>query len=162
MKNKHRLFIKMAELVAAQSTCCRLHVGAVLVKDNRVISMGFNGTPTGQMHCEENFRALYEGGYKNKFPTYEDFVASRAFYDLHGKWSISNELHAEQNAIVQAAKYGININGATLYCTHQPCVICAKIIINAGIKRVVYKYGYPDEFSLQLFEESNVQLEKFV
>ena len=71
-------------------------------------------------------------------------------------------VHAEQNAVIQAAKYGININGATLYCTHQPCVICAKIIINAGIKRVVYKHGYPDEFSLQLFEEANVQVEKFI
>lgn len=85
MKNKHRLFIKMAELVADQSTCCRLQVGAVLVKDNRVISMGFNGTPTGQRHCEENFRAVYEAHYRDKFPTYMDFVASRTFYDLHGK-----------------------------------------------------------------------------
>ena len=70
-------------------------------------------------------------------------------------------VHAEQNAVIQAAKCGININGATLYCTHQPCVICAKIIINAGIKRVVYKDGYPDNFSLTLFEEAGVSVEKF-
>ena len=107
MKNKHRLFIKIAELVAEQSTCCRLQVGAVLVKDNRVISMGFNGTPTGQLHCEENFKTIYEQSYRDKFPTYADFVASRTFYDLHGKWSVENELHAEQNAIAFAAKNGI-------------------------------------------------------
>ena len=114
MKNEHRLFIKMAELVADQSTCCRLQVGAVLVKDNRVISMGFNATPAGQRHCEENFRAVYEAHYRDKFPTYMDFVASRTFYDLHGKWSIENDLHAEQNAISFAAKNGIATLGASV------------------------------------------------
>jgi len=160
MKNKHRLFIKMAELVADQSTCCRLQVGAVLVKDNRVISIGFNGTPTGQLHCEDNFRDIYEAEYKDQFATYEDFTASRTFYDLHGKWSIENELHAEQNAITQASKLGISLEGATLYCTHQPCSMCSRIIINSGIKRVVYEQGYPDEFSLALFEEAGIELVK--
>jgi dCMP deaminase len=70
-------------------------------------------------------------------------------------------VHAEQNAIIQAAKLGISISGATLYCTHQPCVICAKMIINAGISRVVYEQGYPDEFSLQLFGEANIKVEKY-
>ena len=70
-------------------------------------------------------------------------------------------VHAEQNAVIQAARSGINTNGSTLYCTHQPCVICAKIIINAGIRRVVYKHGYPDEFSLQLFSEAGVKVEKY-
>ena len=77
------------------------------------------------------------------------------------KQEICFAVHAEQNAIIQAAKYGINVNGATLYCTHQPCVICAKMIINAGISRVVYKNGYPDDFSLKLFEEANVKVEKY-
>lgn len=142
MKNKHRLFIKMAELVAEQSTCIRLHVGAVLVKDNRVISIGFNGTPTGQKHCEENFSVIYEQEYKDKFATYEDFVASKAFYDLHGKWSIENELHAEQNAISFAAKNGIATQGASVYVTWSPCVHCAKVIVSAGIKEVFYKNMY--------------------
>ena len=70
-------------------------------------------------------------------------------------------VHAEQNAIIQAARLGIKIGGATLYCTHQPCVICAKMIINAGISRVVYKEGYPDEFSMQLFAEANVLVQKY-
>ena len=94
MKNAHKLFIKMAQLVEDQSTCCRLHVGAVLVKESRVISMGFNGTASGQTHCEDHFRTLYETEYKNQFPTLQDFMASRTFYDLHGKFSIDNELHA--------------------------------------------------------------------
>ena len=77
------------------------------------------------------------------------------------KHELCYAVHAEQNAIIQAAKHGICIEGGTLYCTHQPCVICAKMIINAGIKRVVYKEGYPDEFSLQLFTESGVSVEKY-
>lgn len=142
MKNKHRLFIKMAELVAEQSTCIRLQVGAVLVKDNRVISIGFNGTPTGQLHCEDNFRDIYAEQYADQFPTYEDFLASRTFYDLHGKWSIENELHAEQNAISFAAKNGIATQGASVYVTWSPCVHCAKVIVSAGIKKVFYKNMY--------------------
>jgi len=141
MRNKHRLFIKMAELVAEQSTCCRLHVGALLVKDNRVISMGFNGTPTGQMHCDENFLQVYEK-YKAHYPTFEDFLASKTFYDLHGQWSVEQELHAEQNAIAFAAKNGIATDGATIYVTWSPCVHCAKVITNAGIKKVFYKNTY--------------------
>ena len=142
MKNKHRLFIKMAELVAEQSTCCRLQVGAVLVRDNRVISIGFNGTPTGQTHCEDNFRKVYEQHYQKQFASYADFLASPVFYDLHGKWSIASELHAEQNAISFAAKNGIATEGAAVYVTFSPCVHCAKVIASAGIKQVFYKSVY--------------------
>lgn len=142
MKNKHRLFIKMAELVAEQSTCCRLQVGAVLVKDNRVISIGFNGTPTGQLHCEDNFRKIYEERYQAQFASFDDFLQSTAFYDLHGKWSVSSELHAEQNAICFAAKNGIATEGASVYVTFSPCVHCAKVIVSAGIKKVFYKTVY--------------------
>ena len=142
MKNKHKLFTKMAELVAEQSTCCRMHVGAVLVKDNRVISIGFNGTASGQTHCEDYFRTLYKEGYADAFPTYEDFAASRTFYDLHGKFSIDNELHAEQNAISFAAKNGISTQGGTIYVTWSPCVHCAKVIVSAGIKKVFFKNLY--------------------
>ncbi|MGN0024323.1 MAG: deoxycytidylate deaminase [Candidatus Avelusimicrobium sp.] len=155
MKNKHRLFIKMAELVAEQSTCLRLQVGAVLVKDNRVISIGFNGTPTGQLHCEENFRKVYEQEYKDKFSTYEEFLASRTFYDLHGKWSIENELHAEQNAISFAAKNGIATQGADVYVTWSPCVHCAKVIVSAGIKKVFYKNTYDRSQEGIFFLEKN-------
>ena len=142
MKNKHRLFTKMAELVADQSTCCRMHVGAVLVKENRVISIGFNGTPSGQEHCEDHFMQLYKTEFANQFPTYEEYHASRTFYDAHGKFSNDNELHAEQNAILFAAKNGISTVGATLYVTVSPCIHCAKVIVAAGITRVFYKTLY--------------------
>ena len=161
MKNKHKLFTQMAELVAGQSTCCRMQVGAILVKDSRVISIGFNGTPSGQEHCEDHFARLYETDFKDQFPTYEEYRASRTFYDAHGKWSIENELHAEQNAIIQAARLGVSIDGGTLYCTHQPCAVCAKMIVNAGIVRVVYEHGYPDEFAVQMMKEGGVELCRF-
>lgn len=142
MKNKHKLFIKMAELVAQQSTCCRMQVGAVLVKDNRVISIGFNGAPSGQTHCEDHFAALYKEQFAGQFSTFEEYHASRTFYDAHGKWSIENELHAEQNAILFAAKNGIATAGSTLYITYSPCVHCAKVIVSAGIERVFYLHLY--------------------
>lgn len=142
MKNEHKLFIKMADLVAEQSTCCRLHVGAVLVKDSRVISIGFNGTAAGQTHCEDYFHNLYQEQYKSHFSSYEEFAGSRTFYDLHGKFSIDNELHAEQNAIAFAAKNGISTEGGTIYVTWSPCVHCAKVIISAGIKKVFFKNLY--------------------
>jgi dCMP deaminase len=140
MKNKHRLFIKMAELVAEQSTCCRF-LWVPCWRGQRVISIGFNGTPTGQLHCEENFRAGYEENYKDKLSE-RHFVASRNFYYLHGKWSVENELHDEQNAIAFAAKNGISTQGAAVYVTWSPCVHCAKVIVSAGIKKVFYKNMY--------------------
>lgn len=132
----------MAELVSEQSTCCRMHVGAVLVKDNRVISMGFNGSASGQEHCEDYFAHLYQTEFAQTYPSFEDFHASRTFYDAHGKWSNENELHAEQNAILFAAKNGISTVGSTLYVTVSPCVHCAKVIVAAGITRVFYKTLY--------------------
>ena len=142
MKNKHRLFTKMAELVEGQSTCCRMHVGAVLVKDNRVISIGFNGTASGQEHCEDYFARLYQAEFADKFPTYEEYHASRTFYDAHGQFSNDNELHAEQNAILFAAKNGIATAGSTLYVTVSPCIHCAKVIVAAGVTRVFFKTLY--------------------
>jgi len=142
MKNKHKLFINMAELIAGQSTCCRLNVGAVLVKDNRVISIGFNGVPSGQTHCEEHFKEVYKKDFCSVYPTEKDFFKSQTFKDEHGKFSNENELHAEQNAILFAAKNGIATSGATLYVTLSPCINCAKVIITAGIKTVFYKDLY--------------------
>ncbi|MCL2888175.1 MAG: deaminase [Elusimicrobia bacterium] len=142
MKNKHKLFINMASLIAGQSTCCRLSVGAVLVKDNRVISIGFNGVPAGRKHCDEHFEEIYKKDFCKIYPTKEEFFKSKTFMDEHGKFSNENELHAEQNAILFAAKNGIATNGATLYITLSPCINCAKVIITAGIKTVFYKDLY--------------------
>ena len=151
----------MADLVAEQSTCCRLHVGAVLVKDSRVISIGFNGTASGQTHCEDYFRTLYEDNYKEHFATYEDFTASKTFYDLHGKFSIDNELHAEQNAISFAAKNGISTQGATIYVTWSPCVHCAKVIVSAGIKKVFFKNLYDrSQEGIYFLQRNNVECQQ--
>ena len=146
-KKWDKRFMELTETVAGWSSCYQpnRHVGAVIVKDKRVVATGYNGAPAGVKSCEEKGECL-----RKKLN-----IASGTKHEL------CFAVHAEQNAIIQAAKYGINISGATLYCTHQPCVICAKIIINAGIKRVVYKHGYPDDFSLALFADANVIVEKY-
>ena len=139
-------FMNMAVLTAQRSTCLRRQVGAVIVKDKHIIATGYNGAPRGLEHCGDR-----EGGCLRQqlgIPSGEKHELCRA-------------LHAEQNAIIQAAKLGISIEGATMYCTHQPCVICAKMIVNSGISRVVYGEGYPDEFSLEIFKEAGVELVKF-
>ena len=140
-------FMELAETVAGWSSCYQQnrHVGAVIVKDKRVMATGYNGAPEGIKSCEEKGECLRR---KLNIPSGTQHELCFA-------------VHAEQNAVIQAARHGVNIYGATLYCTHQPCVICAKIIINAGICRVVYKEGYPDDFSLALFNEANVKVEKY-
>ena len=138
-------FMELAHHVGGWASCFRRKVGAVSVRDKRVMTTGYNGAPAGIPSCLEKGECLRE---KLAIPS-----GTRA--------ELCYGVHAEQNAIIQAAKYGINIMGATLYCTHQPCVICAKMIINAGIKRVVYDEGYPDEFSMQLFSEAGTVIEKY-
>lgn len=140
-------FMEMAELVANWSSCYKIdrHVGAVIVKDKRILTTGYNGASSGIQSCSE----------KGECIRVKLGIASGTRHE------VCYAVHAEQNAIIQAAKLGVSVDGATLYCTHQPCVICAKMIINSGIKRVVFKNGYPDEFSLQLFKEANVKVDEF-
>lgn len=137
--------MELTELVGTWASCYRRKVGAIIVKDKRVLTTGYNGAPAGISSCVERGECLRE---KMNIPS-----------GTHAETCYA--AHAEQNAIIQAARYGANIDGATLYCTHQPCVICAKMIINAGIKRVVYKEGYPDEFSIRLFEEAGTKIIKY-
>ncbi|MFR7932820.1 MAG: deoxycytidylate deaminase [Acutalibacteraceae bacterium] len=140
-------FIDMAQLVSTWSSCFQTNrqVGAVIVKNKRVMTTGYNGAASGIKSCKERSSCLRR----------ELNIPSGTRHE------ICYATHAEQNAIIQAAKLGVCIDGATLYCTHQPCVICAKMIINSGIKRIVYKDGYPDEFSMQLLRESGVEIVKF-
>ena len=138
-------FMELTEQVGSWASCIRRKVGAVIVRDNRVMTTGYNGASAGVKSCVEKGGCIRE---KLGIPS-------------GTRHEICYAAHAEQNAIIQAAKYGINISGSTLYCTHQPCVICAKMIINAGITRVVYKEGYPDEFSMQLFGEVGTKIEKY-
>lgn len=145
MEKWDKRFMELTELVGTWASCYRRKVGAIIVKDKRVLTTGYNGAPAGTSSCVERGECLRE---KMNIPS-----GTRA--------ETCYAAHAEQNAIIQAARYGANIDGATLYCTHQPCVICAKMIINAGIKRVVYKEGYPDEFSIRLFEEAGTKIIKY-
>lgn len=135
-------FMQMAELTAQRSTCLRRHVGAVIVKDKHIVATGYNGAPRGIAHCDEKGGCLRQ---KMGIPSGQRHELCRA-------------LHAEQNAIIQAATLGQSIEGATIYITHQPCVICAKMIINAGIKRIVVKEGYPDELSVEILDEAGLKI----
>lgn len=140
-------FMELAGVIAGWASCYQedRKIGAVIVKNKRIVTTGYNGAPAGIRTCVERGECL-----RKKLG-----IASGT------KHEICYATHAEQNAIIQAAKLGSSIDGATLYCTHQPCVICAKMIVNSGIKRVVYKEGYPDDFSLEILSEGGVQLEKF-
>lgn len=136
-------FMEIAEVVAKRSTCRRNNVGAVLVKDKHIVSTGYNGAPSGMKHCID-IGCLRE---QLNVPSGERHELCRG-------------VHAEQNAVIQAALHGVNTDGTTLYCTHSPCSVCAKIIINAKIKKVVYKGEYPDERAKEYFEEAGVECTK--
>jgi len=135
-------FMEMALLTAKRSTCMRRNVGAVIVQEKHIIATGYNGAPKGIPHCEEIGGCLRE---KQNIPSGERHELCRA-------------LHAEQNAIIQAATLAQSIEGASIYITHQPCVICAKMIINAGIKRIVVREGYPDKLAVDLLAEAGLKI----
>ena len=135
-------FMYMAVLTAKRSTCLRRQVGAVIVKDKHIIATGYNGAPRGVPHCDEKGGCLRQ---QLNVPSGERHELCRA-------------LHAEQNAIIQAATLGQSIEGGTIYVTNQPCVICAKMIINAGIRRIVVKEGYPDELAVEILREAGLSI----
>ena len=135
-------FMRMAEVAETRSTCTRRKVGAVIVKDHRILATGYNGVPTGIQHCSQRGCLREELG-----------VPSGQRHEL------CRGLHAEQNAIIQAAHLGLSIAGGTLYCTNQPCVICAKMIINARIERIVIRDGYPDELAQDMLREAGLNVE---
>lgn len=134
----------IAALVAGRSTCLRRKTGAVLVKDKRILSTGYNGAPSGLVHCEE-----------------AGCVRERLAVPSGSNHELCRGIHAEQNAVVQAARHGIAIEGAAIYCTHQPCVLCAKILLNAGVSEIVYAEPYPDELAEELLHESGVIIRRF-
>jgi dCMP deaminase len=136
--------MEITHLVAKRSTCLRRQVGAVLVKDRNILATGYNGSPSGVAHC------LEAGCLREKLG-----IPSGERHEL------CRGLHAEQNAIIQAAKHGTNIDGATLYCTTMPCIICSKMAINAGIRRIVYETGYPDSLAAEMIAESDIVVERF-
>ena len=127
--------------VAERSTCLRRHVGAIIVKDKRILATGYNGSPTGLEHC------LTRGCLREQLG-----IPSGQ------KQELCRAAHAEQNAVIQAARYGVPIDGATVYCTNQPCIMCAKILINAGIREIVYENPYPDELAEEMMAEADIIL----
>lgn len=140
-------FMQMAETIAGWSSCFKehRHVGAICVKDKRILTTGYNGAPQGIMSCAERGECLRIA--RN--------IASGTMQE------VCYAVHAEQNAIIQAAKLGVSLDGSVMYVTHQPCILCTRMIINSGIQKVIYKEGYPDDFALELFKQSGVELVKF-
>ncbi len=145
MNKWDKRFMELTEQIATWSSCLRRQVGAVIVKDKRIMTTGYNGAPAGVQTCVEKGKCLREELHIPSGTHAETCYAA----------------HAEQNAIIQAAREGISLKGCKLYCTHQPCVVCAKMIINAGIKEVIYKEGYPDAFSVEICNEAGVKLTRF-
>ena len=138
-------FMRITKLVATRSSCLRRSVGAVLVNDKRILATGYNGAPAGMAHCEE------AGCLRDQL-----HIPSGERHEL------CRGLHAEQNAIIQAARQGTEIKDSTLYCTTAPCSLCAKMLINAGVTRIVYEGSYPDERAMAFFAEAGVKVEHFV
>ena len=134
-------FLEIAHVVAKRSTCERRQIGAVIVRDRRILTTGYNGAPSGLGHC------LEVGCLRDQLG-----IASGT------RTEMCRALHSEMNAIIQAAQHGVSTKGATLYCTHQPCSVCARMLINAGITRIVYTGPYPDEFSMQLLREAGIEI----
>lgn len=137
-----KYFLEIASVVAKRSTCLRNQVGAVVVRDKRILTTGYNGAPSNMEHC------LDIGCIRMK-----NNIASGTQHEK------CRAVHAEQNAIIQAALHGVGIEGATLYCTHQPCILCTKMIINSKIERVVYSVSYPDTDALEFFADAGIVIE---
>ena len=137
-------FMEMAKVVSKRSTCLRRKVGAILVKDKHILSTGYNGAPKGLSHCSE------VGCLRKdlKIPSGERHELCRG-------------LHAEQNAIIQAAVFGISIKNSILYCTNTPCVVCVKMLINAGVNEIVFLGEYPDELAKKMLDESSIKIRNF-
>ena len=140
----NQYFSSITRMVATRSTCLRRHVGAILVKEKRILATGYNGAPAGLKHCID-VGCLRE----------EASIPSGTRHEL------CRALHAEQNAIVQAAYHGISIAGSTLYCTNKPCVICSKMLINAGIKRIFFDESYDDDLADAMLAEAEIEIMRF-
>jgi len=138
-------FMGIARLVAGRSTCLRRKVGAILVLDRRILATGYNGAPAGLPHCDET-----------------GCIRERLNVPPGERHELCRGIHAEQNAIIQSANYGTGIDGATIYTTHHPCSVCTKMIINAGISRVVTADSYPDELAVDMLRQAGIQVTTLV
>jgi len=137
-------FMDITRLVATRSTCLRRQVGAILVKERNILATGYNGVPSGISHCDD-----------------AGCLRERLNVPSGERHELCRGLHAEQNAIIQAARHGINIDGSALYCTNMPCIICTKMLINAGITTVIYAEGYADELAREMIGETGITVIHF-
>jgi dCMP deaminase len=135
-------FLRIAAEVAGRSTCLRRHVGAILVLDRYILATGYNGPPSGIAHCDE-----------------VGCLRDQLNVPAGERHELCRGLHAEQNAVLQAAKHGTRIDGATVYATHHPCSLCAKMLINAGVKRIVIREDYPDQLGKDLLRQAGIPIE---
>lgn len=132
-------FLALATVASTRSTCLRRQIGAVFASKNRILATGYNGSPSGTAHCTDTGCLRQQLGIPS------------------GKrQEVCRGAHAEMNAVAQAASSGVSLRGSTVYCTHEPCSICGKLLINAGVARVVYVYSYPDELSRKLLSEAHI------
>lgn len=135
-------FMQITHDVATRSTCLRRQVGAIIVKDKRILTTGYNGAPTTISHC-----------------TAETCIRAKLNVPSGERHELCRGLHAEQNAIIQASQHGVSINGATIYVTHQPCSICTKMLINSGIKKFIYASPYDDPLSEEMIQEAGIEIQ---
>ncbi len=140
-KSWDRYFMDICRLVSERSTCLRRHVGAVLVRDKRILCTGYNGAAAGMRHCDE-----------------AGCLRDKAGIPAGERIEVCRGIHAEQNALVQAASFGISVKGSMLYCTHEPCITCSKMLLNAGISEFVVAARYPDNFGRRLLREAGVKV----
>ncbi len=136
-----RYFMSIAQQVAMRSTCLRRQVGCIIIQEKRIVSTGYNGAPSGLPHCEDVGCIRESQG-----------IASGERHEL------CRGLHAEQNALIQAAMHGTAVRGGTVYCTHKPCILCTKMLINAGVRRVYYAEGYQDTMADEMAREAEMEL----
>ncbi|NLC67959.1 MAG: cytidine deaminase [Clostridiaceae bacterium] len=137
-------FMEIVELIKTRSTCLRRQVGALIVKDKRILATGYNGAPMGCKHCTQVGCLRQQLG----IPSGERHELCRG-------------IHAEQNAIIQAAYSGVSVKGGTLYVTTQPCILCAKMIVNAGIRKIIFKGDYPDDLAMSILREAEIRVIKY-
>lgn len=144
MSKYHKMFMDIAERTACESNCVKYHIGAAVVRDNRIVLQGYNGTISGFTNCCDKFGS--------------NFVITEENKNAHYAWQMAFEVHSEMNIVCFAAKKGIPLEGTTIYCTHSPCNNCVKHMIQAGIKRVIYKHDYVDNNN----QEDREQLLKYI
>jgi dCMP deaminase len=152
------IFMEITETISKRSSCLKLQTGALLVRDNRIVSVGYNGTSPSLQNCPDYWFQYWEKSDDWRNLSFSDFLETDFFREKHHEWAVLNEIHGEQNAILFAAKEGIITKGATMYSLYSPCYNCAKMIVTAGILKVYYKYVYRrGKNSLEYFSKNGIE-----